>query len=486
MFSFKFNSQTVARMVFLLFIIIISVYFMFMNQRNNQPLPQVRERFTNEEGVVVEGEVSSSVTQEEAQDQLLPKDKESITKIIIEIYGELYKGDLKKSKPSQQAIDFYYDYTTKRSVTRSDLQDVIESSAPALEKTFNDGSAPNYTSATEIFGTEDDVVELFNEILFRNPDDVELYSFAKMLKQDKSFSIDKLKQLLYTSEEYKRLEKTQTNTAYSSLIGGVTDRQLTLIVTTIYGQVVGTQSIDADLLKFLKKKLIQFNLDEAVFTDFLKKYIANQPFVQSESRSSLQNGESKSNQSNAVTQEDLQNLRNSVLQEVKSSFANAPKADQNQQGYTDNKGQTQTAVQNPNRQVIEILLRTAKDDQKENYLDSQNVLDKIKEQASCVFDKNATDSQYSKPSQDAAQLFDQRNTEELKNACVRNKKYLDVDENMTLDPSLRWSVPQKRPPVCVGGANNYQPITDQSSLIGTLLQDAIASDSIIGKGDPAI
>ena len=485
MFSFKFNSQTVARMVFLLFIIIISVYFMFMNQRNNQlqSQPQVRERFTTQEEGAVVKEESATVTQEEAQDPFLPKDKDSVTKIIIEIYGELYKGDLERSKPSQQAIDFYYDYTTKRSVTRSDLQDVIESSAPALEKSFNDGSAPNYSSATEVFGTEDDVVELFNEILFRNPDDVELYNFAKMLKQDKTFSIDKLKQLLYTSEEYKRLEKTQTNTAYSSLIGGVTDRQLTLIVTTIYGQVVGTQSIDADLLKFLKKKLIQFNLDEAVFTDFLKKYIANQPFVQSESKSNTQT-ESKSNQSNAVTQEDLQNLKNSVLQEVKSSFANAPKSDK--QGYTDPKGQTQSTVQNPNRQVIEILLRTAKDDQKENYLDSQNVLDKIKEQAACVFDKNATDSQYSKPSQDAAQLFDQRNTEELKNACVRNKKYLDVDENMTLDPSLRWSVPQKRPPVCVGGKNDYQPITDQSSLIGTLLQDAIPSDSIIGKGNPAI
>ena len=476
MFSFKFNSQTAARMVFLLFIIIISVYFMFTNQRINQPLPQVRERFTTQEEAV-------TVTQEEAQDQLLPKDKESITKIIIEIYGELYKGDLKKSKPSQQAIDFYYDYTTKRSVTRSDLQDIIESSAPALEKSFNDGSAPNYTSATEVFGTEDDVVQLFNEILFRNPDEAELYTFAKLLKQDKSFSIDKLKQLLYSSEEYKRLEKTQTNTAYSSLIGGVTDRQLTLIVTTIYGQVVGTQSIDADLLKFLKKKLIQFNLDEDVFTDFLKKYIANQPFVQSESKQNTQNTQSESN---AVTQEDLQNLRESVLQEVKSSFENSPKADQNQQGYTGTNGQTQSTVQNPNRQVIEILLRTAKDDQKENYLDSQNVLDKIKEQASCVFDKNSTDSQYSKPSQDAAQLFDQRNTEELKNTCIRNKKYLDVDENMTLDPSLRWSVPQKRPPVCVGGANNYQPIIDQTALIGTLLPDAIASDSIIGKGNPAI
>jgi hypothetical protein len=468
-----------------------------MNQRNSQPQPHIIERFvTSEEASsATQPSVSSSETQEEAQEPLLPKDKDSVTKIIIEIYGQLYKGDLERSKPSQQAIDFYYDYTTKRSITRSDLQDVIESSAPALEKTFNDGSAPAYSSATEIFGTEDDVVELFNEILFRNPDNAELYTFSKLLKQDESFSVDKLKQLLYSSEEYKRLEKTQTNTAYSSLIGGVTDRQLTLIVTTIYGQVVGTQSIDADLLKFLKKKLIQFNLDEAVFTDFLKKYIANQPFVQSksntQSESASQNTQSKNttqsnSQSNAVTQEDLQNLKKSVLQEVKSSFANVPKAAQNQQGYTGQNGQTQSTVQNPNRQVIEILLRTAKYDQKENYLDSQNVLDKIKEQASCVFDKNATDSQYSKPSQDAAQLLEQRNTEELKNACVRNKKYLEVDEDMTLDPSLRWSVPQKRPPVCVGGANDYQPITDQSSLIGTLLPDAIASDSIIGKGNPAI
>lgn len=460
----SFNSQTVARIVFLLFIIIISVYFMFINQR------QVHERFTAVE-------ITADDKNKGATEAVLPSDKESITKVIIDIYAILYKGDLKRSKPSQKAIDFYYDYTTKRSVTKSDLQDIIESSAPALEKSFNDGSSQIKTTI-EVFGTEDDVMELYNEILFRNPDEAELYTFAKMLKQDKSFSIDKLKQLLFSSEEYKRLEKTQLNTVYSNLIGGVTDRQLTLIVTTIYADVVGAKAIDSDLLKFLKKKLIEFNLNEVMFKDFLINYVKNQPFDQSKYKVSSDQSQVKvqtqSKNESEISKEDLQKFKKDIIQEVKNSFINAPKQSE------------ANAVSNPNRQVIEILLRTAKEDQKDNYLDSQNVLDKIKEEASCVFNKNATDNQYSKPSQDAAQLFEQRNTEELKNACVRNKKYLGVDENMVLDPSLKWSVPQRRPPVCTGGKNDYQPVVDQSSLIGTLLEESIASDSIIGKGNPAI
>jgi hypothetical protein len=462
----SFNSQTVSRIVFLLFIIIISVYFMFINQRHDN------ERFTD-------GEITSDDTTTGKIEPVLPSDKNSITKVIIDIYANLYKGDLERSKASQKAIDFYYDYTTKRKVTKSDLQDIIESSALILEKSFNDGSSKIKTTK-EVFGTEDDVIELYNEILFRNPDEAELYTFSKMLKQDAAFSIDKLKQLLFSSEEYKRFEKTQVNRVYSNLIGGVTDRQLTLIITTIYADVVGAEAIDSDLLKFLKKKLIELNLNEDMFTEFLKNYVKNKPFDQSkyttsqESQSSKQSSKQTKNASE-VSQEDLQKFKKDILQEVKNSFINAPKHEEVNQ------------VQNPNKQVIEILLRTAKEDQKENYLESQNVLDKIKEQASSVFDKNATDNQYSKPSQDAAKLLDQRNTDELKNACVRNKKFLGVDENMVLDPSLKWTVPQRRPPVCTGGRNNYQPLVDQSSLIGTLLDESIVSDSIIGADkNPAI
>ena len=74
------------------------------------------------------------------------------------------------------------------------------------------------------------------------------------------------------------MEKTQTNKVYSNLMGGVTDRQLTLIVTTSYKDVTGDELNDADTLKFLKKKLVQFNLDQDEFKRFITSYVKSQPF----------------------------------------------------------------------------------------------------------------------------------------------------------------------------------------------------------------
>ena len=123
-----------------------------------------------------------------------------------------------------------------------------------------------------------------------------------------------------------------------------------------------------------------------------------------------------------------------------------------------------------NKQVVEVLLKTcASDSRNDNYLDSSDVIDTIRKQASCVFnkDKYAEDQRKS-----MAALIDDRNNQTLKDTCVRNRKYLGLDEDMVLDPSLKWSVPASRPPLCVGGKNDYKPTIDQTSLIGTLLEDA--------------
>ena len=41
---------------------------------------------------------------------------------------------------------------------------------------------------------------------------------------------------------------------------------------------------------------------------------------------------------------------------------------------------------------------------------------------------------------------------------------------MVLMPEFKWSIPQKNPPVCVPGERcEVMPVTDQSSLLGTLL-----------------
>ena len=450
------DSQTIARFIFLLFIVSISVYFMFANHE------KTIEKFDDKQ------------TPQDKTD-FLPQDKDKLEKTVKDIFIEI-----NLPTPSQKAVDFYVDFAYKRSITRDDFKEVIEGSAQALEKTLKDSSGST-TPPTPTFGTEDEVEEAYNEILFRNPDDTELYNFAKLLKTDSTFSLEKLKQILYASEEYMRMEKTQDNRVYSNLMGGVTDRQLNLIVTTVYKDVTGEELNDTDTTKFLKKKLLQLNLDEDQFKKFVSMYIQGKPFepdmkTKDEQADILQKAikqsvAAKAAASGQISEADFQKFKADVLDEIKRSMQNIPKPQQEQ---------------NPNKQVIEVLLKTAKDSQKEDYLDSQSVLDTIKKEAKCVFNKDAMDNQYAMkgPNQDMARLLDKRNTDELKNTCVRNQKFLGVDEDMVLDPSLRWSVPQRHPPVCVGGANKYQPVLEQTALIGTLLADA--QDTEVGSILPEV
>ena len=93
-----------------------------------------------------------------------------------------------------------------------------------------------------------------------------------MMKNDKTFTQDKLVQILVSSSEYSRFEKLQTNEANGTVLGGVTDRQISLSVDTIYAQITGEQ-IDEDTLKFLKKKFIESELDEDKLKSFIKEFV---------------------------------------------------------------------------------------------------------------------------------------------------------------------------------------------------------------------
>lgn len=80
-----------------------------------------------------------------------------------------------------------------------------------------------------------------------------------------------------------------------------------------------------------------------------------------------------------------------------------------------------------------------------------------------------------------SKLISERNLQQLKYSCLRSKeKYANLDENMVLLPDQKWSVPQKQPEVCrMSGEFNYQPSTEQTALIGTLLD--VAEDTQVGS-----
>lgn len=449
------ESLTISRIVFLLFIVVLSVYFLFLNKS----LSSRPEHFTADATVA-----KTTADATAAKPTATAASTVANEKIVFSTYQSEYKRT-----PTPQEMDFWRAYIIEKKPTNDELVKTIKSSSEILAQSYT--KPANATKPA--YGTEDEVTDIYNTILNRLPNDLELFQYSKMLKEDKTFTEEKLKQILYASSEYQHLEKMQSNQVYSNTIGGVTDRQLTFIVMTIYKEVVGKDKIDSDELHFLKKKLVDFNLDEPVFKKFLENYIKNQPFNQQLAAAQKINDITKQTQDSKKS-EDQQKASDAKYDQMKKELYSQLSQDiknqsllANKQGYSDQQGteqQTITCRIQANKNVTDNL--------NQNYLDSSNVIDKIKQQASCVFDKNNLEKKYTEDQRSMASLIYQRNRENMKDTCVRNKMYLGADEDLVLDPSLRWKLPEKRPPVCTGSKNDYQPTVDQTALIGTLLQDA--------------
>lgn len=452
------ETLTLSRVIFLIFIVILSVYFVYLNKSF-----EVREHYEN-----------------------VPSDK--VDEIVIDTYKEVFKRE-----PTEQEKAFFQAVNIEKQPSKEELISMIKSSGDMLQQYYERSTSETVFGESAIlnkaYGTEDEVSEIFNTILDRLPSEQELIHFARLLKEDSNFNMEKLKQILYGSEEYQRLARTQSNQVYATTMGGVTDRQITLMVTENYKAVTGKDSIDEDEMRLFKKKLVEFNLDESIFRKFLENYFKNIPFNQQLAASvkaktftaAPQN--TSTNQDQQVYDKMKKELYTQVMEDIKKQNL----AQQQTKSYTTQSGSTVPQIEQPNKQVIEVLLRTSAGTdgntrEADNYLDSSNVLDTIKREAQCVFDKNATDRYYQnmqEKEKSMADLIEKRNRESLKDTCVRNKTYLGLDEDMVLDPALKWSVPQKRPPLCVGTTDKYQPRVEQTALIGTLLEDA--KDTKVGS-----
>ena len=71
-----------------------------------------------------------------------------------------------------------------------------------------------------------------------------------------------------------------------------------------------------------------------------------------------------------------------------------------------------------------------------------------------------------------AKYNENRNLDNLKYICNRNKKYNNADEFGKLMPEFNWMVPQSSKGACYGAEFNANPLNSQTALIGTLLEDS--------------
>lgn len=205
--------------------------------------------------------------QEAASAPTTPAATSSSVPDIDAVFQRLFMRD-----PTAAELTFWESYIGSRgTVTQDQLFDVVSYS-------------PNTVlSDSPLYGTENLVILTFNNVLDRNPNRLELRQYASLLRQSagpdvmssNDEAVMRLTRILLASSEFIRMEKTQQNRVFSTLPGDFTDRQLTMAVTSIYAQLPNAPAMDDDTMRFLKKKLIAFNLDPLRFKAFIAQYVTD-------------------------------------------------------------------------------------------------------------------------------------------------------------------------------------------------------------------
>lgn len=400
----------------------------------------------------------------------LPEPVPTLRQQIINVYNDLFKQN-----PSEEEIMFYVQFFRKRQDDLDYMRETISTSAPSLKKTLRVGKS-SYMAPETNEGTEDEVIAIYEQILQRHPNNQELAHFSIYVKQDPVANMEKLKVLLVQSEEYKRLKSLQSNVPYGHLLSGVTDRQITLMVTSIYNDITKNgDKLDEDTLKFLKKKYLEFQLDEQTFRKFIEDFVLYKPtnttFNKSMDPTSQEPQEDGFAHFNSPHH--LLRANNTVVSNIaKEAFENSDVQYQMQDAPQP------VEAQQPDQQTSQPSPASAfvGDNAPGSCLNSDALMNRIKK-SECSFDKNYLENRYKSNSETLfADTVHQRNRDELKNICQRNKKYERFHcDDMVLLPGQEWTVPQRHPPVCVGDNSSFNPMVDQTSLIGTLLSDVKTS-----------
>lgn len=409
--------EVIAKIVFITVVLSFAIYILI----NNNAI-RYAEKFTEK------NKESTKKTDNKEEEKEKP-----MAQRIKETYLYLFN-----MPPTKEETDFYIKFFKgKTNVTDQKLTETIATSAPTLQKTIHVG---NVVSDKDIVnGTADEVAVIFNEILDRNPSPEELQFYSKMLKKDPK-QIEKMKVLLMQSKEYEILQNMQSNKTNALTLRGVTDRQVEFIVKTIYGNVAkSSDDIDEDTLQFLKKKLVELDMDQAVFARFVKSILSF-----------------KAEKPNDATQ----NIKGVA---VSGGGTQASVREQSSAGV-----HASVASLRANDKVTKCLEKEAFSTVPGPNADKPITCAMVKaiaDKAKAQFPNNYETS--------LSSTIHQRNRDELKQICDRNKRFSKFhDEDMVYLPEQQWSVPTRHPPVCIGGDASFNPLMTQSSLIGTLLSDA--------------
>jgi hypothetical protein len=425
--------------------------------------------------------------------------------------------DRLKRQPTPQEVDRY-----RKSLMSGELKD-----EHALKATLNNAPEKVITRRTRDHHashalTEKDyelyrrIIATYQTILDRLPSSHELNNYFIMIKTNHKFTINRLEEALLASREHIILEKNQQNTVQGDLLGNITDRQIRMIVKGVYKSIYFREP-DSSTSQFLKSKFIEFNLDEEKLVLFVKtlksveesheraekhrddrildrhpnsdsaqqdvyeKYLTQKPGLDHRLMEKPHVARPHSYNHTAypkrpphsppVQQREPERKvghEHHEPQEPERKVGHEhhkPLEPERKVGHEHHERRERSRSRSPYRRP-EHMSKCPSERMRPDHdteISTQEVLAQIKNAPKCPFDRNKIEND----SKAFANLVHERNHDEKH--C---SKYLNAKDNLVLYPQFKWSVPQKRPPVCWTKRNEYRPLADQTALIGTLLKDA--------------
>lgn len=115
-----------------------------------------------------------------------------------------------------------------------------------------------------------EIVKIYQDNLDRLPTLKEINYYTYRMEKDKTFTSEKLIELIQMSKEYSILQKNQTNVVNTELEGNITEAQILLIIRAAYQEVYKTSSLPSEELEdFLKLKYVEYKLDDVKFKKLL-------------------------------------------------------------------------------------------------------------------------------------------------------------------------------------------------------------------------
>ena len=289
------------------------------------------------------------------------------------------------------------------------------------------------------------IIDTYQLILQRDPSEEELNMYFTKLKNNKLTLPDLFKKLK-SSSEYIQLNDIQENTSFTSTTVNNDVQDYQLVVNEIQKLMPENKELDPVYIDFLimkyhgyDKNLDKFRkyiIDTPEYSDYIEEYIKNSEQPETNKKKTEKN----ENDDEFVLLKDSTNVEYKISPPdlSKSSVAMQKKSSKPQtNGYF-------------------YLFKNNKDNKSNLQTDT------------CEFY-----NEFMKLSDDSllADHVIKRNLEQMKYSCAMSKEYENVDSNMKLLPHQKWSVPQKRTPVCHSQTCELTDIYSQTSLIGTLIND---------------